>query len=64
MKINLDMTRQDVEGAIADYIQRHTGIEPYDYTMILETKSKQNYRSEWEEAEYRVKFTVNKESKE
>lgn len=60
MKINIDLTDKDFQLAVADYIQRHTGVEPSEYTMIIEVKSKQNYKSEWEQAELRVKFMMSK----
>jgi hypothetical protein len=60
MKINLDLTEADIKVAIADYVLKHTGLEPDDYVMEIETRSKQNYKSEWEAAEFRIKFTITK----
>jgi hypothetical protein len=58
MQAKIDLSSVDIQVAIKQYIQEKFGFEEGDYELIIEVKSKQNYKSEWEQAEYRGKFSV------
>lgn len=56
-KIQITLTEQDIRTAVKQYLERQYEMTlPNESTLTIETKSKQNYRSEWENAEYRGKF--------
>jgi len=49
MKIQLELTEKDLRRLVLDEIRRKTGIDSLEEKDVsIETKSKQNYRSEWE----------------
>lgn len=56
MRISVSLDEKEIRIAIAQYIANKTGgaFQPkFDY-LPIETKSKQNYRSVWEQADIRV----------
>lgn len=58
MHIQIDLTQEDIENAIKNYIREEHGIDlhnPGKFRLHIEVKSKQNYKSEWEEAAFRAK---------
>lgn len=57
MKINIEITEQEAKKIISDYLQKELGgVEIDEKQIIFEVKSKQNYKSEWEQADFRVKY--------
>lgn len=57
MNIEIQMTEEQVKELILSHIAQQLGNIPFDKTRVLiETKSKQNYKSEWEQAAFRVTY--------
>lgn len=58
MKLKIDLTEDDVRLALREFVERklEMSIDTAKITLTVETKSKQNYKSEWENAAYRVHF--------
>lgn len=58
MTINIELSTDDVRKIISEHIQKLVGedllIEAGN--VKIEVKSKQNYKSEWEQAEFRVQY--------
>ena len=62
MEIKVNLTKEDILLALQEYIQDRMGFHITDtLTLLIETKSKQNYRSEWEQADFRASLTGTKE---
>jgi len=61
MRLQIEMTEQDLKNQVSNWFEKHTGleIEPKDIKIMV--KSKQNYKSEWEIAEFRATVDVAKE---
>jgi hypothetical protein len=55
MKIQIEINEADLRRLVADKIGETMGapISPDD--ILIEVKSKQNYRAEWEKAEFRAR---------
>lgn len=61
MKINIEIDEKTLKSLVYDYIQGQLGGVSVDFDKIkIEVKSKQNYRSEWEVANFRAVY--NKET--
>lgn len=56
MQIEIMLTRDDLKQIIADYISNRVGYDIEADKVTIETKSKQNFKSEWEQADFRAKF--------
>jgi hypothetical protein len=56
VKAKIELTEAEIMAAIQSYIASHTGIELSAKDINIEVKSKQNYRSEWEQAAIRCNF--------
>lgn len=56
MKIKIEINEQDVKRLIAEYIEERTGNPVEEKDVVIYTKSKQNYRSEWEPASFKVEY--------
>lgn len=63
MKLRLELTKDDlvklIRARFAEMIADDTIVELED-KIVIETKSKQNYRSEWETADFRAYLEINK----
>lgn len=59
MQAHLELTKEEILQALAEYVERTTGVSIVAFNLTVETKSKQNYRSEWEQVEIRVNCQVN-----
>lgn len=59
MIINIKLTADEIKVAISDYILERYGIHILPKSVPLLVKSKQNYRSEWEQADIKVEGDVN-----
>jgi hypothetical protein len=60
MQINIEFTEQELRNLILNHLEELLGrvaLNPED--VKIQVKSKQNYKSEWEEAAFRA--TVNKQ---
>ena len=57
-RVNVEMDENDVCKAIADWIRYNYGVSIPEDSLPIEVKSKQNYKSEWENANIRVKVSV------
>jgi hypothetical protein len=60
MIVQIELTELEIRSALADFVADRLGIEFTPEELPIETKSKQNYRSEWETAAIRIKVGVNK----
>lgn len=58
MRAELQLTADDIRTAIQEYIIKRTGVFVAPTSITMQTKSKQNFRSEWEEADFRAHFTA------
>lgn len=59
MRCDIELSAQEIREAICDYISARSGvrIKPADVNVLV--KSNRNYRSEWETAEFKAKFSAN-----
>jgi len=53
MKYRFDLTEDDFRQALKEYVERKLEMSLGDTRLTIETKSKQNYKSEWENAAFR-----------
>lgn len=61
MKILISLSTDDLKKLVLDHIKSQI-LTTNDYdpkNVTIETKSKQNYKSEWEVAEFRAIYEVN-----
>ena len=56
MRVKIDLNREAVLEALKRYIASEAGVDvdAPGVKLLIEVKSKQNYKSEWEEAEFRA----------
>lgn len=56
MKIRIEITKEDLQKLVLDKMRELVpNIGLFDEKMVkIQTKSKQNYKSEWEEADFRA----------
>jgi len=57
MSIRIEISEKDVRKLVAEYIQEQTGTTVAPESVKIEVKSTQNYKSEWETAQFRVVYT-------
>lgn len=58
MNVEITYTEQDLKRLVMEDIQRKLGDVPFDEKkVVIETKSKQNFKSEWESAAFRASYT-------
>ena len=58
MKLTVDITSDDVEEAVFQYLEAKLGITVSKDSMLVQVRSRQNYRDkEWEVGEIRILFT-------
>ena len=59
MQIFIELTQADVKRLVKQEIERKTGnrVEMSDIKIL--TKSAQNYKSEWETAEFKAEYKAN-----
>lgn len=59
MNIKIDITKADLEELVRKEIARRLGDIPLDKGVLsIETRSAQNFRSEWEVADFRASYTI------
>lgn len=57
MKINIEIDEFQLKRLIMDHLTRQLGEIPITLDRIkIEVKSKQNYKSEWEQASFRATY--------
>ncbi len=56
MKIRVEISETDLKKIVVQYISDKTGQMIDVKDVIVETKSKQNYKSEWETAAFRAVY--------
>jgi hypothetical protein len=60
MQIDIELTEQDLKKLVVEELRARLG-DKFSLTekdVAIETKSKQNYKSEWETAAFRAKILV------
>ena len=58
MQIEVRMIETEIREAIAEYIHRAYGVKVNAVQLTLWVKSKQNYKSEWEQAHIKLEAHV------
>ena len=56
MKAKIELTEDDIRCAISNHISSALGLQINPTDVAIEVKSKQNYKSEWEQASIRCSF--------
>ncbi len=57
MEINIELTEEDLRNLITIYLQNKLGDTPIDINKVkIQVKSKQNFRSEWEESAFKATY--------
>lgn len=57
MKIKLELSEAELKKLIIEHFKRLLGEVEFDEKrLLIETKSKQNYRAEWEKADFRAAY--------
>jgi len=60
MIIHIELSESDIKELIREKLCKDTGLADISLKNVkIEVKSKQNYRSEWEEAAFRGIFNLN-----
>ena len=54
MKVNIELTDKDIKELICKHLDNFYLGDFYERNVKIYVKSKQNYRSEWEEADFKV----------
>ncbi len=55
MKIEVELTEYDLKRLVIDRLSATLNVSLEESDIIIETKSKQNYKSEWETAAFRAR---------
>jgi hypothetical protein len=60
MLVKIELSKEDVQLLVVQELQRRLGeVTLQAGNVKIEVKSTQNYRSEWENADFRVSYTGN-----
>lgn len=60
MTINIEITEKELRKLVADDIEKRLGDIGFRTEDVhIQVKSKQNYKSEWEEAAFRATISIN-----
>jgi len=58
MRIEIELTEKDLRQLVQAEIERRAGeIMIPESEIVIQTKSKQNYKAEWETATFRARFS-------
>lgn len=58
MKLEIEITEKELRDMIYNYLSEKLGSIPFKNDDVkIEVKSKQNYKSEWEQAEFRARLS-------
>lgn len=61
MNIEITLTEFDLKRLVADELQRRLGDTPLEANEVkIEVKSTQNYKSEWETANFRARISISR----
>jgi hypothetical protein len=58
MKISIELSEENIRQILADYLNENYHTNLSGDSIVIEVKSKQNYRSEWERASIRIKQEI------
>lgn len=58
MKISVELNEDNIRGILANYLNNKFSINIKPDQLHIEVKSKQNYKSEWEIADIRIKQEI------
>lgn len=58
MKLRVELNEQDIRDILATYINTEYGTNFTWQELPIQVKSKQNYRSNWEEAEIKIEVEI------
>ena len=56
MELKFEISEDDLKRLIVGYLENRTGLTILKTDVKIEVKSKQNFRSEWEEAQFRATY--------
>lgn len=56
MKVHVEMSEKEIKAAIYHYLEQKSGVRVPDNSITILVKSKQNYKSEWEQADIKAEF--------
>lgn len=56
MKATITLTRGDIEKIVQEHFAKKTGLSIDPAQLHIYVKSKQNWKSEWEEADFKVEY--------
>lgn len=56
MKVKIELTKADVQKIIQEKLSQILNVDIDHLRIRIKTKSTQNYKAEWEEAEFRVEY--------
>jgi len=59
MNINITICEQDLKKLVKIYIENETNMVIDEKHINIMVKSKQNYKSEWEQAEFKAEYIIN-----
>lgn len=60
MDLNIELNEKDVKQIVKDYLEEKLNRDIDNLELQIEVKSKQNYKSEWETAAFRVTYRSSK----
>lgn len=60
MKIMVEITEKELRQMVYEKLDQMTGCGIQADEIMIEVKSKQNYKSEWEKAEFRARVEINR----
>jgi ribosomal protein L25 (general stress protein Ctc) len=59
MKVRIELSEKDVRRLIREHLQNQVGDLPVtEDNITIQVKSTQNYKSEWEKADFRAVFEL------
>jgi hypothetical protein len=58
MKIHANLGAEEVRKLIIAHLEEKTGGPIKEADLTIEVKSKQNYKAEWERADFRAQFSA------
>lgn len=59
MKIRIEITEKDLQKLIHQHLEDQVGAKINPEMIRIEVKSKQNFKSEWERADFRAVYEAN-----
>lgn len=54
-KVQIEIDEATLKRLVHQYLERQVGVSLEEKDIVIETKSKQNYKSEWESAAFRAR---------